>query len=443
MRFGIRLIFFTGIILILIFSLAVKLIPPPRAKLRNRANFLNSLPFGLNHSDFRFFCESNTTDCSQGRTSYDACAIHGVVLRDGSTSLEVTTSSGSLPANLSKCIPTEKISILPRSLNSSFEEDCILSGTTILIVNYQQHIPHFAEGLFYALSRLLGEHGNWMCAARRPCRFLFHSIENWPERSNILWQKSALEVSLLTAPQEPSTLNEDLFNVIGASRSLELTGCTSNQLVFERLVLLPPQSWFKSNLQACSLFRNAALTKFGIKLNRSKKETLIIAFLIRRQSRYIINSNELILALEKRFGVQVRKIAFEGLSFGEQVATMSDVRLFVTPHGAGVTNIVFMPPGSALIEIFPLYHRPHNYFDELSRGCNLWYGAYENTNSSSALLDEPCSRDFQYGLPPLDLCQSRERCSHCGKNSATFVDIAQIDKLFASAQKYLQNQDII
>ena len=396
------------------------------------------------NSDFRVFCGPNVTNCPLNNTQTDACALHGVVLRDGSMEIEVPSKS--VPSNLLKCIPSEKFTLVPRPIEEVVEDACVLTGTTILIVNYQQHIPHFAEGLFFALSGILEGDGRWMCATGLPCRFLFHSIEQWPERTNILWQLAALEVARVTAPQGPITLNADLFNVAGATRSLDLTGCNSGQLFFERLILQTPRinrQWFNANPLACTAFRDAALKTSGVIERVYNRQEITIAFLIRRKSRYIVNSDEVILALKNRFGGQVRQIAFEGLDFTEQVEAMSDVKLFVTPHGAGVTNIVFMPPGSALIEIFPLYYRPHNYFDELARGCSIWYGAYENTNSSAALLDESCHREFNEGLPLLELCKSREHCVQCGKNSATVVDIKQIEKIFASAQEYFQNQNRI
>jgi len=355
--------------------------------------------------------------------------------------IEVPSTSGLTSANLLKCIPSEKFTFVHRPIEEVVEDACILTGTTILIVNYQQHIPHFAEGLFFALSGLLEGDGKWMCATGFPCRFLFHSIAHWPERTNILWQQAALEVARVSAPQGPLTFNADLFNVAGASRSKELIGCNSGKIVFERLILQTPRinrQWFNANPLACTAFRDAALKTSGLTEKVYNRQEITIAFLIRRKSRYIVNSDEVVLALKNRFGREVRQIAFEGLDFSEQVDAMSDVELFVTPHGAGVTNIVFMPPGSALIEIFPLYHRPHNYFDELARGCSIWYGAYENINSSAAVLDESCHKEFNEGLPSLELCTSREHCAQCGKNSATVVDIKQIDKIFASAQEYLK-----
>jgi len=393
-------------------------------------------------SDFRIFCEPSSTDCHRNNIVTDACALYGAVLRDNSMKIEVPTASGSIPANLLDCIPSEKFTLVPRPVELVAEDSCVVTGTTILIVNYQQHIPHFSEGLFFALAGLLEGNSSWMCSSGYPCRFLFHSIVHWPERTNIVWQQAALEIAHVAVPQRPTTLNVDLFNVAGAARSMELTGCNSGQLVFERLILQTPRlhrQWFNANPRACTSFRDTALKTNGFLDRVYNTNEIKIAFLIRRKSRYVINSHEIVKALEDRFGGKVRQISFEGLSFSEQVAAMSDVRLFVTPHGAGVTNVVFMPPRSALIEIFPLYHRPHNYFDELARSCGIWYGAYENTNSSAAILEESCKNEFKDGLPPLDLCKSREHCAQCGKNSATIVDIQRIDQIFASAQEYFRD----
>ena len=40
-----------------------------------------------------------------------------------------------------------------------------------------------------------------------------------------------------------------------------------------------------------------------------------------------------------------------GLSFAEQVALFAEAEVVVGPHGAGLTNCVFMAPGGALIEL--------------------------------------------------------------------------------------------
>jgi hypothetical protein len=162
-----------------------------------------------------------------------------------------------------------------------------------------------------------------------------------------------------------------------------------------------------------------------------------IAVLTRRGSRSIFNSDAVVAALGARFDEPVRVLAFEGLSFAEQVRALADVWLLVAPHGAGLTNLVFLLPGAALIEVFPLYWRPLLYFDTLARSCGVWHGAYENYDSDAAELSASCRETFGDRLPPLANCTDHAQCVKCGKQSDTRVDIARLDTLLAEAQAHL------
>lgn len=46
-------------------------------------------------------------------------------------------------------------------------------------------------------------------------------------------------------------------------------------------------------------------------------------------------------------------VAAETLSFDQQVELFSQARAIVAPHGAGLANIAFMPPGGAVLEVQP------------------------------------------------------------------------------------------
>ena len=46
-------------------------------------------------------------------------------------------------------------------------------------------------------------------------------------------------------------------------------------------------------------------------------------------------------------------ICFEDLSFSEQVTLMSETKLIIASHGAGLTNINFLQANSAVIELSP------------------------------------------------------------------------------------------
>ena len=75
--------------------------------------------------------------------------------------------------------------------------------------------------------------------------------------------------------------------------------------------------------------------------------------------RRVVNEDEIIAVLSK-FGFVA--IALENLSFREQMALLSAARVVVSPHGAGLTNLVFCHPGAKVIEIFARVAVSANYW---------------------------------------------------------------------------------
>ncbi|MEG5135739.1 MULTISPECIES: tetratricopeptide repeat protein [unclassified Microcoleus] len=69
--------------------------------------------------------------------------------------------------------------------------------------------------------------------------------------------------------------------------------------------------------------------------------------------RRIVNEEEVVGCLEK-FGF--RTVKLETMSVGEQAACLAAAKVVVSPHGGGLTNLVFCTPGTKVIEIFsPIY----------------------------------------------------------------------------------------
>jgi capsular polysaccharide biosynthesis protein len=66
-------------------------------------------------------------------------------------------------------------------------------------------------------------------------------------------------------------------------------------------------------------------------------------------TRRIVDEARLITGLQSA-GVQ--PVRFEGLSFDEQRRAMRSVKTLIGAHGAGLTNMLFMPSGGTVIEIF-------------------------------------------------------------------------------------------
>ena len=54
-----------------------------------------------------------------------------------------------------------------------------------------------------------------------------------------------------------------------------------------------------------------------------------------------------------------------GGTFRQQFETVSSHGIFVAPHGAGLMNILVMPPQSAIVEFFP-YHLDHTLYSTMA-----------------------------------------------------------------------------
>ena len=70
------------------------------------------------------------------------------------------------------------------------------------------------------------------------------------------------------------------------------------------------------------------------------------------QARRMVNEAELAAALE---GIGFQKVIASELTFAEQVAVFANASALVSPHGSGLTNMLFLPDGAPILEIRALY----------------------------------------------------------------------------------------
>jgi capsular polysaccharide biosynthesis protein len=75
-------------------------------------------------------------------------------------------------------------------------------------------------------------------------------------------------------------------------------------------------------------------------------------YLTRRgaRRRRVVNEDELMRALS-RSGFE--EVPSDRLTFAEQLRLFSETATLVAPHGAGLANMVFMPPGGSVLELQP------------------------------------------------------------------------------------------
>ncbi|MBD2664384.1 tetratricopeptide TPR_2 [Richelia sinica FACHB-800] len=77
------------------------------------------------------------------------------------------------------------------------------------------------------------------------------------------------------------------------------------------------------------------------------------------KSRRVINEDEL-LALLQIYGFQ--PVILESMSVAEQAALFAQAEIVISPHGSGLTNLVFCQPGTKVIELFSPNYVYHCYW---------------------------------------------------------------------------------
>ena len=119
------------------------------------------------------------------------------------------------------------------------------------------------------------------------------------------------------------------------------------------------------------------------------------------RARAIYNHDELRGALKRWLDARAPRaerplVVFEpsGLSFAETVRLWSSASLVVAPHGAGLANLMFCPPGATVVELFRAGD-PHVIYQRLSATFDLHYvgcqhgprRAGEDTGTSNFVLN--------------------------------------------------------
>ena len=113
--------------------------------------------------------------------------------------------------------------------------------------------------------------------------------------------------------------------------------------------------------------RRVLLTAYG---STSEAEERIYLSRKLAGKRRIVNEDEAVQILSK-YGFQV--VHAEELSFERQVQLFSQTRYLVANHGAGLTNMLFMPEGGSVLELRHQADRIRNWFFILSSALNLDY----------------------------------------------------------------------
>jgi hypothetical protein len=136
----------------------------------------------------------------------------------------------------------------------------------------------------------------------------------------------------------------------------------------------PENSWVRENIDSNFFFAK-----------RPNSRVILVVFR-RGSSRTMTDSAPFLAALEKVFQplhIAVNSIAFEDHDFLSQLTHSQEADIMIGMHGAGLGNMMFMRPGSSLIEINPILFFESRFY-EMSQRLGIYYDAVTCTKKRCA-----------------------------------------------------------
>lgn len=113
-----------------------------------------------------------------------------------------------------------------------------------------------------------------------------------------------------------------------------------------------------------------------------------IGVLNRSKDRSILNLEEIVDVIKVTVPeATISTKYFEGISFDDQIPWMSRIDLLVSPHGAQLTSIAFMPDCGGVLEIFPNGYLLPEFFGTLAMASNLYHSYLYLGEGSSTMIN--------------------------------------------------------
>ena len=143
----------------------------------------------------------------------------------------------------------------------------------------------------------------------------------------------------------------------------------------------------------------------------------------RQGTRQILNLDEVVQFLTRKYKKVIKVVYYEGLSFTEQVRTADYCSLLVAPHGGGMTNTAFVRSDSIVIELHPAWYQHIYFYEEAVKSTGGRYYPII-VPPSNITLRENC---LVYADVSQEECDQDSNCANCFKDSSMYVDISRLE----------------
>lgn len=150
-------------------------------------------------------------------------------------------------------------------------------------------------------------------------------------------------------------------------------------------LITPVENTFLSTIEV-DLIRTEVYKHFNETFLHHSISDPVITYYNRTYRRSIINGAEIVSELMKEF-LNVIPVSFDHSSFNDQVKCMIMTNVFISIHGAQMSNILFLKPSSGVIEVFnPNFTMPC--YENMANMARLHYVAIRNSIIANNTIDE-------------------------------------------------------
>lgn len=218
-------------------------------------------------------------------------------------------------------------------------------------------------------------------------------------------------------PRDSHRNFEDSLKALGYKRIAYFP--SGKNAVLERCLITEcPKNFATTDPELLNQLRSALLEKFVL----TKKQSNRLVYISRSASRgrMVLNETKVVDEIIKVGGTVVYP---ETLSFEEQVTLFSECSIIIGNHGAGLTNMMFMPAGGVVIELLPYRN---SWFDYRPVGNSFRH------QSIFWRLADVCGHKHDFLL-------CRHNLSRFSKTdmASLYVDIEKLRSIIMKYQKYI------
>jgi capsular polysaccharide biosynthesis protein len=323
----------------------------------------------------------------------DLTESHGVLAKSDVTAVVRGQGAGGYPLMVVELAGGKVVEDLKLASTSA---DVVIGGVQALFGCEKPQDHYYLRRRFALPRRRRGT--AWLLGAANSFNYYHWLLDSLP-RWKLLLAAGGTDYDYVLLHSQPCRFQDETLDLLGVPRAKRLRCAKRFVHQFDRLVVpAMPFTPFPARQIA------PWICEWGRSLFPERTAGPVRLYLSRRgaQKRRLVNELELEARL-KHLGFAI--VQPEQLPVAEQAKLLGSATCIVAPHGAGLTNMLFAPPGARLIELLHPDFQSTCY-KNLAAACGLPYTALVGRRTRE--LNNLDDRRAEYEIPVGDVLQVLE-----------------------------------